>query len=96
MATVVHVYGADWCGLTFTLREYLMRARLPHKYHDIERDLTADEFVRTTTDGQRHFPIVVVDDCIVTNPTLSQLAAMLDDRRGRRVSILRNGPRLRR
>jgi mycoredoxin len=95
MAIDIHVYGTDWCGLTFRVRKYLMHARIPYAYHDVERDPAADEFVRTMKDGKRHFPIVVVEDCIVTNPTLSQLEQMIDDYRVRG-SAFQNGPRLRR
>lgn len=75
----IHVYGADWCSLTFRLREYLTQTGLPYDYHNVERDPAADDLVRTKHDGLRRFPMVIVEDCIVTNPTLAQLAQLLED-----------------
>ena len=75
------VYGTDWCRLTFSVREYLMNSRVDYDYFDIDRDSGADEFVRTMNDGQRRYPVVVVAEHTVTNPTPTELGNMLRDHR---------------
>jgi disulfide oxidoreductase YuzD len=87
MPTGIRIYGTGWCGLTFGLRKYLTSARLPYDYYNIEQDPAADDFVRAMHGGKRLFPIVVVEDCILTNPTLSQLEQVLDDNGVRRISV---------
>ncbi len=81
MASGIEVYGTDWCGLTFGVREYLTSSRLPYDYHNIEQDPRADEFVLAMNDGRRRFPMVVVEHRIVTNPTRAELQQLLDDHR---------------
>jgi glutaredoxin len=81
------VYGTGWCGLTFRVREYLMKARLAHEFFDIERDPKARDFVLATTDGR--FPIVVIEDHVVTDPTIAELQRVVAAhaiRPGRRLS----------
>jgi hypothetical protein len=91
-----HSGGADWCGLTRGVREFLMNSRIPYDYYDIEEDLRADEFVRFMNDGRRRFPMVVVEEEVVTNPTLKELQRVLSEQRLSPVAAGRNiGPRIR-
>jgi len=83
MATGIQVYGTDWCGLTFGVREYLTNSRIPYDYYNIEQDLQADDFVRSMNDGRRRFPLIVVQERIITNPTLNELQRVLDQHRTR-------------
>ena len=79
MANEIHVYGTDWCGLTFAVREFLMKSRMAYDYYNIEQDPTADEFVRAMNDGRRRFPLVVVEEATITNPTLTELQRVLSE-----------------
>ena len=79
--TSIQVYGTDWCRLTFGVREYLINSRVDYDYFDIERDPLADEFVRTVNDGRQRYPVVVVEDHSLTNPTLAELNTLLRDHR---------------
>ena len=81
MATEIQVYGADWCGLTFGVREYLTNARLAYEYRDVDREPQAEELMLTLTDGRRRFPVVVVHKRVLTNPTRGELQRVLDDHR---------------
>ena len=72
----IQVYCTSWCGLTFRVREYLMKARLTHEFFDIERDPKAREFVLAVTDGR--FPIVVIEHHVITDPTIAELQRMID------------------
>ena len=79
MATEIQVYGTDWCGLTHAVREYLTNARLPYDYFDIERDTDAREFVVAMNDGRYRFPLVVVEEQVVLEPTVATLRRVLGE-----------------
>ena len=81
MASEIQVYGADWCDLTFGVREYLTNARVAYDYHDIDRDPEANDLALVLTDGRRRFPLVVVHERVLTNPSLVELQRVLDDYR---------------
>ena len=77
----IQVYGTNWCGLTFMVREYLTRARIPYEYHNVEQDLQADEFLMNVGDGQRRFPLVIIGDRVLVGPTLAELQHELNEQR---------------
>ena len=83
MANGIQVYGTDWCGVTFGVREYLTNSRIPYDYHNIEQDKDADEFVRAMGDGRRRFPLIVLEERVLTSPTLNELQHVLDEHRVR-------------
>jgi len=83
MANGIQVYGTDWCGVTFGVREYLTNSRIPYDYHNIEQDQDADEFVRAMGDGRRRFPLIVLEERVLTSPTLNELQHVLDEHRVR-------------
>jgi mycoredoxin len=72
------VYGADWCGLTYGVPRYFTTSHFEYNYFDIDDDQTAEEFVLSINRGRRRFPIVVIEDCVMTNPTLAELRRVLD------------------
>ena len=82
MASEIQVYGADWCGVTFRVREYLMKARLSYDFFDIEQDLEARQVVLAMTDGHLRFPVVVIEDDIVADPTIAALQRVLERHQG--------------
>jgi disulfide oxidoreductase YuzD len=77
MESEIRVYGADWCGLTRRLREYLTNTRFDHDYLDIDRDDIAQRFVRDVNDGHQRFPLVVVEEHVVRQPTIAVLQRVL-------------------
>jgi glutaredoxin len=79
MASDIQIYGTDWCGLTFGVREYLTNSRFTYDYHNIDRESHAHEFVLAMNDGRRRFPLIVVHERVMTNPTLAELQQVLDD-----------------
>ena len=81
MANEIQVYGTDWCGLTFNVREVLLKSRIAYDYYNIEQDPSADEFVRAMNGGRRRFPLVVVEEELITNPTLKVLQRVLSEQR---------------
>lgn len=88
MASEIQVYGADWCGVTFRVREYLMNARLSYDFLNIEQDAEARQFVLAMTGSGLRFPVVVVEDHIVVDPTIAELQRVLESR-----AILAERPR---
>jgi glutaredoxin len=78
VTSAIQVYGTSWCRLTYRVREYLMHARLTYEFFDIDHDQKAHEFVLATTNGQRRFPLVVVENDVMTVPTIPQLQRVLD------------------
>jgi glutaredoxin len=83
MANGIQVYGTDWCGVTFGVREYLTNSRIPYDYFNIEHDRHADEFVLAMNDGRRRFPLIVVEERILTSPTINELRQVLNEYRVR-------------
>jgi len=81
VATEIQVYGTDWCRLTFVVREYLNRSRVEYDYYNIDDDANAHDFVVSMNDGRRRFPMVVVEERVLTNPTLTEIQKLLDDHR---------------
>ena len=79
MASDIQVYGADWCGLTRGLREYLMNSRIDYDYFDVDRDDEAQQFVLAMNEGRRRFPVVVVQEQVVTQPTIAALRSVIDE-----------------
>jgi len=80
MVSEIQVYGAAWCGVTFRVREYLMKARLSYDFFDIEQDEEARQFVLAMTNGRLRFPVVVIEDHIVVDPTIAELQRVLESR----------------
>jgi glutaredoxin len=78
MASDIQVYGTDWCGLTYGVRRYLTAGRFEYDYFNIDDDKDAEEFVLATNNGRRRFPIVVIEDRVVTGPTVAELRRVLD------------------
>ncbi len=72
-ATVPHIYGATWCPLTGGFRAYLDRQNTRYLFHDIEAEPGAEDAVRAMNEGKLKFPMVVVGDREMKNPTLEEL-----------------------
>ena len=78
VTSAIQVYGTGWCRLTYRVREYLMNARLTYEFFDIDHDQKAHEFVLAASEGRQRFPLVVVEDHVMTDPTIQQLKGVLD------------------
>jgi len=79
MASDIQVYGADWCGLTRGVREYLTNSRIDYDYFDVDRDDEAQQFVLAMNEGRRRFPLVVVEEQVVTHPTIAVLHTVIGE-----------------
>ena len=67
------IYGADWCALTGGFRTYLDRKGIAFDYYNVEKDSDAADAVRAMNSGKLKFPMVVVGDREMKNPTLGEL-----------------------
>jgi len=81
MTNGIQVYGTDWCGLTFGVREYLTNSRIPYDYYNIEQDEQARDFVLAMNDGRKRFPMIVVEERVLTSATLNELQKTLEESR---------------
>ena len=79
MASDIQVYGAEWCGLTRGVREYLTNARFDYDFFDVDREDEAKRFVLAVNDGHLRLPVVVVQQEVVTRPTIAILRRLLDE-----------------
>jgi glutaredoxin len=79
MASDIQVYGADWCGVTRGLREYLTNSRIDYDYFDVDRDDEAEQFVLAMNDGRRRFPLVVVQEQVLTEPTIAVMRRVIGE-----------------
>jgi glutaredoxin len=79
MASDIQVYGADWCGLTRGLREYLTNSHIDYDYFDVDRNEEAERFVLAINEGRRRFPLVVVHEQVVTQPTIAVLRTVISE-----------------
>ena len=54
-------------------RTYLDRKGIPFDYYNVEKDADAADVVRAMNNGKLKFPMVVVGDREMKNPTLGEL-----------------------
>ncbi len=74
----VIVYGTDWCGLTKALRNYLDMIGLRFEYQNVEQNPQAETAVREMNGGKLKFPMVVVGEKTMKNPSLEELNKALN------------------
>jgi len=79
MESDIQVYGTGWCGQTYALRKYLIDARVPYEYFDIEDDEDAWQFVVDMNNGRQRFPLVVIEHRVMLQPTIELLERVLSE-----------------
>ena len=73
------MYTTTWCGYCVRLKRALERAGIDFDEVDIERDLSAADYVMAVNGGNATVPTVVLPDgTALTNPPLPALLAALD------------------
>jgi glutaredoxin len=75
----VDVYRRRGCGFCMRLERQLDGSRLPVRYHDIWADDEARAFVRAHNRGHETVPTVAVGKCVLTNPSFSEVEAVVAD-----------------
>lgn len=77
---MLHVYGADWCEDTQRSLRQLRRLSIPHRYVNIDEDLSGLERAKTLTGGRRRTPVIDMDGAVLVEPTNETLARLLIER----------------
>jgi len=74
----INVYGTEWCGDCFRVRQFLKRNSIPFTFINIDRDKDAEKFVLETNRGMRSVPTIVFGDgTILVEPSNQELSVKL-------------------
>lgn len=77
------IYSTPWCGYCTRLKRQLDREGVGYTDIDIERVPAAEELVKSLNGGNATVPTVVfADGSSLTNPTLRQVVARVNDLSG--------------
>jgi glutaredoxin len=80
MATI-KVYGADWCSMTTRSITFLEDSDVEFEYIDVEEDPEASEWVKAQNNGKEKKPTIDVDGEILSEPSNSELRAVLEKKK---------------
>jgi glutaredoxin-like protein len=75
---IIKVYGARWCIDCFRAKKVLDNNQIEYEWIDINKDITAKEFVGQVNGGNFVVPtIVFLDGTILSEPSTHQLKLKL-------------------
>jgi mycoredoxin len=69
----ITVYGADWCEDTQATRNHLDSLGVPYRYVNVERDASAEEWVKQQNGGKRKTPTVDIEGKVLIEPNEREL-----------------------
>lgn len=72
---IIDIYGADWCPDCKTTKAWLDKKQYTYTYHDIE--VEGNEGMVAVAPGVTSIPIVKINDTVLIEPSLVELAAAL-------------------
>lgn len=78
MKTIPKLYGAHWCWLTNGFDNYFRTLGIKFERYDIEKDPEAEQAVKDMNQGKIKFPMVVIGDKVMKNPTIQELNQALN------------------
>lgn len=71
-------YGTVWCGDCRRTKAYLDSHQIPYQFVDIDRDPSAESFVKQINRGRRSVPTLIAPDgSRVVEPSETQLASWI-------------------
>ena len=70
------IVGSRYSSGTRKLREFAARNRLPHRFVDLETDPSAERLLRELGVGPEDTPVVLYQNRLLRNPSVTELAAM--------------------
>jgi mycoredoxin len=73
----LQLYGTDWCPKSSVLRNYMQSKWIEFDDFNVETNTEADAKVRSLYDGELKFPIVMMGNNYIKNPTVPQLNEFL-------------------
>lgn len=74
---IIKVYGADWCGDTKRTLKYLDNLNINYDYIDVEKDVSASEWVKSQNEGKERKPTLLVGSRVLSVPSEDELEAAL-------------------
>ena len=79
MSSKVKVYGADGCEDTQKTCAHLKQLGVPYEYINIDRDKTAQSWVRNHNEGKQKTPTVDVSGRVISVPDQTRLDRILEE-----------------
>lgn len=73
MKTRPKLYGSEWCPKTSGFRNYFQREWIDFEYFDLENNDKAKEEVLAMNGGKLKFPMVVIGESKMVNPSIPEL-----------------------
>ncbi len=77
-ASTPKLYGTNWCWLTNGFDNYFRTLGIKFDRFDVERDPNAEQAVKDMNSGKVKFPMVVIGDDRLKNPTIQELNKSLN------------------
>lgn len=78
MKIIPKLYGAHWCWLTNGFDNYFRTLGIKFERFDVERNPEAEQTVRDMNGGELKFPMIVIGDVNLKNPTIQELNKTLN------------------
>jgi mycoredoxin len=72
------LYGTDWCPKTTGFKNYFQLMAIPYDYYNVEKDTQAEQAVKDMNGGKIKFPMVVVGEKKLKNPSIQDLNIALN------------------
>jgi mycoredoxin len=67
------LYGTDWCPKTTGFKNYFQLMGIRYDYFNVEKDPDAEQAVKDMNGGKIKFPMVVVGEKKLKNPSIQDL-----------------------
>ncbi len=67
------LYGTDWCPKTTGFKNYFQLMGISYDYHNVEKEPEAEQAVKVMNGGNIKFPMVVVGEKQLKNPSIQDL-----------------------
>lgn len=78
MKIIPKLYGAHCCWLTNGFDNYFRTLGIKFERFDVERNPEAEQTVRDMNGGELKFPMIVIGDVNLKNPTIQELNKTLN------------------
>lgn len=77
--TLPKLYGTSWCWLTNGFDNYLRTIAIKFERFDVEQDPGAEQTIRDLFEGELKFPVLLIYDTVLKNPTIQELNRTLHE-----------------
>ena len=73
------LYGTPWCMKSARLRNFLQSKWIEFDDHDVEANEDSAEKVRSKFNGVLKFPVLMLEDKVLKNPSIEELSHFLKE-----------------